>query len=66
MATIIQNVITLAQKEAVTLPVEIYSSSGKAYTPAASDTIVFTVKESTASKKAIISKAVTDLSLIHI
>lgn len=59
MAALIQNVITLAQKEACTLPVEIYSSNGKTYTPAASDTIVFTVKESTASKKAIISKPVT-------
>ena len=60
MATIIQNVITLAQKEAVTLPVEIRSSDGKVYIPMDSDTVIFTVKESTASKKAIISKAVTD------
>lgn len=60
MATIIQNVITLAQKEACVLPVEIYSSNGKAYTPAASDTVVFTVKESTVSKKFIISKPVVD------
>ena len=63
MATIIGNVITINNKEACTLPVEIYSSNGKTYVPAASDKIVFTVKESTTSQKAIISKEVINNSV---
>lgn len=63
MATILQNIITIQQKETCTIPIDIYSSNGNSYTPTASDSIVFTVKESTASKKAIISKSITDQTL---
>ncbi len=63
MATILQNIITIQQKEVCTIPIDLYSSNGNSYTPAASDSIVFTVKESTASKKAIISKSITDQTL---
>lgn len=60
MATIAQNIITIKNKEACVLPVEIYMSNGKAYTPPDDCQIIFTVKESVDSRNYVIQKTVSD------
>lgn len=60
MATVASNIITIRQKEAMTLPINITDSAGKTYIPAASDSVVFTVKESLDITNIIIQKPVTD------
>lgn len=60
MATLSGNTILVKQKEECTVPVVITDSSGKIYKPAATDTLVLTVKESSSRPNAIIQKQVVD------
>lgn len=60
MATLSQNIITIKAKEACVLPVEVYMSNGKAYTPPDNCKIIFTVKESVNNRNYVIQKEVAD------
>ena len=60
MATITSNIISISQGEALTFPIILKDTSGKVYTPAASDVIRFTVKESTGTSRVMLQKAVED------